>query len=490
MRLGIDFGTSSSRAALCAGGAFHFVEEPQKHGFTWPSSTCVIKEGHILVGQAAENRRRLDPGSYKSGFKRDLGSMIPYRLGERELLPEDLVAEVLRKLRTEADKMLGGTWNGAQPFSGVVLTIPATYQRHKLELMRQAAEAAGFSPSEVEFLHEPTAAAIYYSWELKRQRGQGLDEGDILLVYDFGGGTFDAALIQKKKDAAHGYEAMTQALGLERCGGIDFDRAIFNDIVRLHPLPKDERSQQALRDRATLTEVCQEAKHALSEDLSYECPLPHCPGEVYALSRESFNKLIRRDVEETFDVCRQLAKNAGIDWEQVRGALLVGGSCLVPYVGETVKEKLGRPVLWVAKPQLAVCQGAAILGAGEQARQRKRNVDPDEPADEIRSRPGAWRAELVSKGWSKRVIRVSLSNDTHLIEYMLASARIRPLIVKVDDVVVAEGGTAVTWQEKLEFQISDGDLNYAAAIEAKPPILPLKLRMCRLLVAGRLLYTE
>src|ERR1700760_4438682 len=98
MRLGIDFGTSSSRAALWSGEGFQFVEEPQKHGFTFPSSAYVTKEGNVLVGQAAENRRKLDPSRYKNNFKRDLGAVTaehPYRLGERELLPEDLIAEIL-----------------------------------------------------------------------------------------------------------------------------------------------------------------------------------------------------------------------------------------------------------------------------------------------------------------------------------------------------------------------------------------------------------
>jgi molecular chaperone DnaK (HSP70) len=362
MRLGIDFGTSSSRAALLSGDSFRFVKEPLRHGSLFPSSAFVTKEREILVGYAAENRRKLDLRRYQSGFKRDLGAVRaenPYRLGEREFLPEDLVAAILNKLKSEADQTLSHSWNGGRPFTGAVLTVPATYQRHKLTLMRQAAEAARLQPEEVAFLDEPTAAVTYYAWQQERQKGQSLKEDDVLLVYDFGGGTFDAALIQK---VAGGYEPLTQALGLERCGGIDFDREIYRDIAKRHLIPEGQ-SPEALFVRAMLIDACQEVKVGLSEAPACEVMLPLTPGVVYELTREAFDGLIAGYVEETWGVCRQLVKNAGLGWDRVSGVLLVGGSCRVPYVRESVKKELGRPVFSVDDPELAVCQGAAIFGA-------------------------------------------------------------------------------------------------------------------------------
>ena len=101
-----------------------------------------------------------------------------------------------------------------------------------------------------------------------------------------------------------------------------------------------------------------------------------------------------------------------------------------------------------------------------------------------------WRAELVSSGWSKRIIRVYLSEDIHLIEFRLTSAAICPQVIKIDGLSAAQEGTVLTWQEKFDFHFADGDAKYLATIEAKPPMFPLKIRMFRVLVAGRLLYSE
>jgi len=102
---------------------------------------------------------------------------------------------------------------------------------------------------------------------------------------------------------------------------------------------------------------------------------------------------------------------------------------------------------------------------------------------------GAWRAELVSKSPIQRTIRVSLSNDVHFIEFLLTRAVLHAQAIKVDGVVVAKAGSVMTWEEKLVFRIYDGDIEYTAVIESKPPVAQ-QLRMCRLLVDGRLMYTD
>lgn len=217
MQLGIDFGTCYSSAALLLDGIPKPIKEPLKQGYSFPSSVYVTEGGEILVGQAAENKRQKNPQSYRREFKRELGSTDPYPLGNRFLLPEELVAEVLRKLKSEAELVVAG--RGEEPLSDALITVPATYQPYKRKLMKEACLKAGFS--QVELLEEPVAAAIYYS------RHARVETGEIVLVYDLGGGTFDATLLQKQ---ASGYQILGMPKGLPHWGGTDFDREIYQEL--------------------------------------------------------------------------------------------------------------------------------------------------------------------------------------------------------------------------------------------------------------------
>ena len=354
MHLGIDFGTSLSSAALWRDGRLLLVKEPLRHGYSYPTSVYLLPSGDILVGQAAENQRLNDPGRYRREFKRELGGAIPVTLGDRSFAPEELVAAVLRKLKREAENLTGG----AGTLGGAVITVPADYQAHKRGLMERAADAAGFR--EVTLLEEPVAAALTYT----REAG-AVAEGAIILVYDLGGGTFDVALLRR---TGASYEPIAVPLGLERCGGIDFDRAIYRDVLArfpaiaetVNPRRQDRESQ---RLRAGLADFCREIKHLLSEADEAELPLPlGFPDESYALSRAAFTALIEPYLGETLALCRQIVGSAGLQLDAVAGVLLVGGSCRMPPIQAAVAT-LGRPVWRVEEPELAVCQGAALHAA-------------------------------------------------------------------------------------------------------------------------------
>lgn len=350
MRLGIDFGTSYSSAALILDGIPKPIKEPVDRSYSFPSCIFVTEKGEILVGQAAENARGKNPAHYRHEFKRDLGSSDPYSLGNYQMLPEELIAEVLKKLKTEADKVAIG--RGEQAITDAILTIPATYQPYKRKLMQEAAFKAGFST--VELLEEPVGAAIYYSHHAKVQ------EGDIILVYDLGGGTFDATLIQKT-DA--GFQMLGMPRGLAHCGGIDFDRQIFQELKSRcsRELRQQLETQDAYRSRIILAERCRELKHQLSEQEEATIDLL-ITNEVFTLNRDEFNQIIAALIEETLDCCEQLLRSAGIDWQQINYLLLVGGSCRIPYVTEALTKRFGRSPLLVDEPELAVCLGAVMYG--------------------------------------------------------------------------------------------------------------------------------
>ena len=349
MYLGIDFGTTFSSAALFVNGEIKRVKEPMRSGYSYPSSAFVNKEGKVFVGQAAENQRGQDPSSYRREFKRDLGQKIPSSLGNRKFLPEDLVSEMLKVLKQEAEEMVNHRIESA------TVTIPASYAGYRTELMEQAAQDAGFK--QVQLLPEPVAAAIYYD------RGQPLVDGERLLVYDLGGGTFDAALMQKRGDR---FELLAQPVGDEKLGGRDFDTAIYQHLRQncsetlnqlLDPRQRDAR---AMRIRYMVEDWLRDFKHQLSVVETHTDDLPIGDFDAYTLSRETFQELIHQQLQTTVDLCDRLVRDAGLKWSQVGRVLLVGGSCRIPYVRQLLEKRFNCNVVRVDDPELAVCLGAAI----------------------------------------------------------------------------------------------------------------------------------
>ena len=284
----------------------------------------------------------------------------PYILGNQPFLPEELVAAVISKLKNQADEMVKDSITEA------VITVPATYRVNKRKLMEKAGKAAGFK--EIRLLEEPVTAAIYYAQQYE------LGEEEIILVYDLGAGTFDATLLQKQ---GANYQILAAPVGLSHCGGMDFDREIYQDLLEhcseslRERLDAHNRSKEAFQARAIVADLCRTLKHQLSEAQTGEILIP-VTMESYALNRQDFNQMIAPLVEETLESCHQLVKNAGINWEQVDQVLLVGGSCRIPYVKEAVEKAFKQPPLLVDDPELAVCLGAAIDGFKKEELEREK----------------------------------------------------------------------------------------------------------------------
>ncbi len=355
MRLGIDFGTCFSSAALIADGNLVRVKDPIKHGYSFPSSVYAEPDNNFLVGYGAEFKRNIEPQRYCSEFKRNLGSDTPYQLGERQLMPEQLVAEILAKLRTEADKIIN---YGYETLKNAVITVPATYQNFTKSLMQRAAENAGFE--DVQLLPEPVAAAIYSA------KKYDIKDGEIILVYDLGGGTFDSTLIQKL--GATAYKLLGIPVGDSHCGGIDFDREIYIDFNKncsesfRELLKPQQLTKQAYIARSSVAEICRDIKHQLSENNQAETQVI-LTGQIehYKLSRKTFNGLIAPYINKTIQLCDKLVvTNANLSWEKVDRILMVGGSCHIPYIQQVLKQKFQRPIYIIDEPDLAVCLGAAI----------------------------------------------------------------------------------------------------------------------------------
>lgn len=351
MWLGVDFGTCYSSAAVTLDGH----PKPVKFGHnltSLPSSVFLKPDGTLVVGTTAENNMKLAPECYKREFKRDLGGNIPCYLNGQAFSPEQLIVAVLARLKTAAEEQ----FLDGRRFTHGLLTIPADYEDHRRNLLRDAASNAGFE--NVELLAEPVAAASYYMWQTGSQNKW--KEDDIILVYDLGGGTFDAALIQKRNFA---FELMVQPVS-RSIGGIDFDRCIFGYLKDNVPDLQEiitGNDEKGILARLTLVDSCRKIKHRLSEESVVE-EVIYIGGKKthFSMERTMFEELVEDLIDQTISACEELMLQASIKSESVKGILLVGGSTRIPLIKRVIQEKLKCHVFNVDEPELAVALGAAI----------------------------------------------------------------------------------------------------------------------------------
>jgi actin-like ATPase involved in cell morphogenesis len=347
--LGIDFGTTYCAAAISTPRGTEICTLGTRAA-TIPSVVFVRGPGDVLVGDAAERRSLEEPGRAASGFKRRLGDPTPLVLGGSPYGAETLTAHVLSAIVAQVTQQQGG------PPSSIVLTHPAPFGPYKIDLLRLAAQQADIGP--VTFVTEPEAAAVHYA-TLER-----IDVGHVVAVYDFGGGTFDAALLRRTPE---GFTGVGHPEGLERVGGIDLDHAVLqhvidalglepNDIVREHP--------EAAAALARLRDDCRTAKEALSSDADVTIPvsLPGLMTQV-RLTRVEFEAMIRPRILDTIDALQRAVRSAGLEMGDVARILLVGGTSRIPLVREMVHDVTGRPATVDVHPKHSVAQGAAALAA-------------------------------------------------------------------------------------------------------------------------------
>lgn len=343
--LGIDIGTTFSAAAISTADATQVFALGARTA-TIPSVVVVREHGEVLVGEAAERRALSEPARSAREFKRRLGDPTPIFLGGVPYGAESLTALLLRAIVEQVVERQGG------PPSRIALTHPATYRDYKLDLMRLAVGQADVG--EVTFVSEPDAAARYYAGQDR------LTDVDVVAVYDFGGGTFDATVVRKVGDA---FELVGTPEGMERIGGIDFDEALLMHVDEslggaLSGLDvEDPATRTAL---ARLRDECRQAKEALSSDTDVSIPvaLPNLNTEV-RVTRSGFEALIRPRVGETIEALQRAVRSAGLGMDDIARVLLVGGTSHIPLVRQLVREATGRPVALDAHPKHSVSLGAA-----------------------------------------------------------------------------------------------------------------------------------
>ncbi len=347
--LGVDLGTTFVSAAIAAGTRIEMVTLGDRSIVT-PATVYVREDGTLVTGEAANLRAVSKPDRVSREFKRRLGNPTPVIVGGQPYAVTALLGVLLRDVVATVEEN-----EGAAP-DRVVLTHPANWGPFRRALFEEVPQHAGLqNPAMVT---EPEAAAAHYA--ASRQ----LADGEIMAVYDLGGGTFDATILRKLPG---GTEILGTPEGIERSSGADFDEAIIsfvNDTAdgALGELdPRDPKTTVAL---ARLRQDCILAKEALSVDTETVVPV-FLPGRHFdvRISQSQFEAMVRAPIESTIEALSRALQSAQVEPSDLSAVLLVGGLSRIPLVARMVSAALGRPTVVDACPKYAVALGAAELAA-------------------------------------------------------------------------------------------------------------------------------
>ena len=346
--IGIDLGTTNSCVAVMEGGVPVVI--PGTDGArTTPSVVAFSKRGERLVGNPAKRQAVTNAARTVSSFKRDMGTDYTLKVDGRVYTPEMLSAMILAKLKKDAEAYLGA------PVTDAVITVPAYFTDAQRQATRNAGQIAGLHVLRI--INEPTAAALAY--------GLDREERQKILVYDFGGGTFDVSVLEVDHDVIQ----VLASCGNNHFGGDDFDDRIVQYIVDTFrkstkiDLSKDVCAMQRVREAA------EKAKIELSGMSMTTVVLPFIAQDKnravnleMPLTRATFNELTADLVEATRAPVEQVLRDAGIWVSDLSKVLLVGGSTRIPAVQKLVADMTGKEPYKGINPDECVAIGASLQG--------------------------------------------------------------------------------------------------------------------------------
>jgi molecular chaperone DnaK len=349
-RLGIDFGTSHTVAVLRwpDGRAKPLLFDGSP---LLPSAVYMDAAGRFAVGRDATHSARMDPGGYEPNPKRrvDDGSVL---LGGREVATVDLIGTVLRLVADEATRTAG-----ERP-AAVTITYPAAWGTPRRLVLAAAAERAGLG--KVRMVEEPVAAATYFGQVL----GHRIGVGGAVVVYDFGGGTFDVSLVERTAD---GFRTIAVD-GRDDIGGLDLDEALVRrigqvygaqDPVAWHRLAEPATMHERRQRRLFLDDV-RAAKERLSRHPTAELYVPGLDRDAH-LTRDEFEQVARPLLDETVRLTERVVRESGLDHGRISGVFLVGGSSRIPLVSTLVHRALQIAPTAIEQPELVVAEGSILV---------------------------------------------------------------------------------------------------------------------------------
>lgn len=345
--IGIDLGTTNSCVAAIEGGKPVVIANAEGMRTT-PSIVAFKNDGERLVGESAKRQYALNPTRTISSIKRHMGTDYRARIDGKDYSPQEISSIILMKLKKDAEQYLG------QPVTDAVITVPAYFSDSQRQATKDAGRIAGLNVLRI--INEPTSAALAY----------GLDNGQPqkIMIYDFGGGTFDVSIIEIGNQVIE----VLSTNGDNHLGGDDFDQRLTDYIVKTYKkqerinLEKDFSALQRVREESA------RAKISLSSAAQTDINLPFITtdkkGEPkhlqMTITRAQFEELTSDLVERTAGPVNTALKDAGIRAADLSKVIMVGGSTRIPAVQNKVKQLTGLEPSKSLNPDECVALGAAV----------------------------------------------------------------------------------------------------------------------------------
>ena len=368
--VGIDLGTTNSVVAAIEGGKPTVITNAEGLRTT-PSIVAYTKKEELLVGQIAKRQAVINPENTFFSVKRFIGSKVgeisaaskelPYKVIEdssgnikvkcsslnKDFSPEEISAQVLRKLVNDASKYLG------QPVTQAVITVPAYFNDSQRQATIDAGKIAGVEVLRI--INEPTAASLAYGLDQK--------EHETILVFDLGGGTFDVSILE----VGDGIFEVLSTAGDTNLGGDDFDKALVNWLVADFKAAENIDLKKDIQALQRLTEAAEKAKMELSTVTKTKIHLPFITADQTGpkhieteLTLEKFENLCKSLIDRCRIPVEKALADAKLDKSSINEIVLVGGSTRIPAIQDLVESITGKKPNQTVNPDEVVAVGAAI----------------------------------------------------------------------------------------------------------------------------------
>jgi molecular chaperone DnaK len=367
--VGIDLGTTYSTIAQLNTDGVPVALENSEHRTITPSVVLLGEDGKVIVGPSPERMAIENPKNIIEAIKRQMGNkdfFVVYQ-GKR-LTPEFISALILKKLKQDAEaalKALGGGASGDSAVVNAVITVPYYFNDVRRKATQDAGKIAGLNV--IDIINEPTAATLAYAWskgELGRKDLASTEK--TIMVYDLGGGTFDATVVRYTPTNFR----VLATDGDVMLGGLDWTRRVVDHVAEQFQRKHKEDPREDPESLMMLTLDCQQAKR----DLSGKSQVPisisyHGKNLTVPITRNDFERITGDLMQRTRDTAELVMQQAGVGKGELDAVVLVGGSTYMPVVETMLKEVTGVAATRDVSPEEAVAQGAAIHAAILEARQ-------------------------------------------------------------------------------------------------------------------------
>jgi len=368
--IGIDLGTTNSAVAIIEGGQPKILENIEG-ARTTPSVVTVTKNGDRMVGLLAKRQAITNPENTVYGIKRFIGhlfddpeiqkddKMTPYKiqkgstggvevkLGDQWLRPEEISAKILGKLKADAEAKLG------EKITEAVITVPAYFNDAQRKATKDAGIIAGLDVKRI--INEPTAAALAYGFNTKKN--------EKIVVYDFGGGTFDVSVLEVGDDVIE----VKSTDGDSHMGGEDIDQKIVKWIADEY---KKESGIDVTKDVLALQrlkEAAEKTKHELSTTMESEINIPFITSDasgpkhlLLKMTRATLESLTEEYVTRSIEITKRAVEASPFKMNEINEIILVGGQTRMPAIVEAVKKLFGKEPNRSINPDEVVALGAAV----------------------------------------------------------------------------------------------------------------------------------